>query len=229
MNDSHKTDTATPDFWSSRWTAGQIGFHRPAPNERLVSEFDRAYAPRRGRVLDPLCGKSLDLTWLATRFDEVVGVEFVEQAALDYARESGRPHHVGPWGDAGPTTVSVDNVRIVVGDFFACDPSKLGHFDAAYDRAALIALPPALRKPYVRHLASLLTSDASALIVTLDYPQAMRAGPPFAVSDAEVATLFGVHGTVERLTHEPSLEPPSGLATDLVTTSTFRFLNASAP
>lgn len=234
MNDAHDHPAATPDFWSSRWVAGQIGFHRESPNERLVSEFDRAFGTldtQHSRVLVPLCGKSVDLTWLGERFAEVVGVEFVPEAAHAYAQESGREHHHGRWGPSneGPPHVTVGNVHILISDFFACGPELIGQFDAAFDRAALIALPPSLRPSYAAHLASLLTNGGSALIVTLDYPQALRSGPPFAISDDDVLALFAPHGLLERLTHEPTHEAPSGLPTGTaVTTSTFRFTRTAS-
>lgn len=234
MNDAHDHPAATSDFWSTRWGAGQIGFHRERPNERLVSEFDRAFGSldaRHSRVLVPLCGKSVDLTWLGERFAEVVGVEFVPEAAHAYARESGREHRHGRWGASkdGPPHVTVGNVHILVSDFFACGPGLIGRFEAAYDRAALIALPPSLRPSYAAHLASLLTNGGRALIVTLDYPQALRSGPPFAIADDDVYALFAPHGLVERLTHEPTHEAPSGLPADTaVTTSTFRFTRTAS-
>lgn len=235
MNDTHKAGlsgeadhpAATPDFWSTRWRAGQIGFHREEPNEHLVAEFDRVFTTR-GRVLLPLCGKSVDLSWLGHHFEEVVGIEFVPQAAHDFAAESGRDHRHGRWDD-GPPSVTVDNVHIVIDDFFACGPDLLGRFDAAYDRAALIAIPPSKRAAYVAHLASFLTSGGRALILTLDYPPALRQGPPFAISDDDMVALWSPHGTLERLSHGPTREHPSGLPADTtVTTSTFCFTRTAS-
>ncbi len=223
MNDAHDIHpAATPDFWSTRWRAGQIGFHRDTPNERLVSEFERAFGTARGRVLVPLCGKSVDLRWLGGHFEEVVGIEFVEQAALEFAAESGRPHRADT--SSGLTRVTVDNVSVLVGDFFEVGPTELGRFDAAYDRAALIAIPPDRRRAYAAQLASLLTSGGRALIVTIDYPPDLMSGPPFAIHDDEVTAIFSAHGSIERLTHEPTREGPSRLPAGApVTTSTFRF------
>jgi len=56
--------------------------------------------------------------------------------------------------------------------------------------AALIALPTALRTRYARHLHVLLPPAVSGLLVSLDYDQAERAGPPFAVTDQEIRALF---------------------------------------
>ncbi len=67
------------EFWKTRWQAGQIGFHEGRPNA-----FLEAHAARLGiarRVLVPLCGKSVDLAYLAGLGHDVVGVELVEEAA----------------------------------------------------------------------------------------------------------------------------------------------------
>ncbi|MES1179424.1 MAG: hypothetical protein ABUL62_34225 [Myxococcales bacterium] len=61
-------------------------------------------------------------------------------------------------------------------------------FDAAYDRAAMIALPAALRKRYVSHLQTLLTRKARLLLVTLHFD--VPGGPPFSVPPEEVRDAF---------------------------------------
>ena len=61
---------------------------------------------------------------------------------------------------------------------------------AVFDRAALIALPPALREAYAGKLHQVLPPGTETLLVTADYPQQEMSGPPFAVSDAEVRKLF---------------------------------------
>jgi len=66
----------------------------------------------------------------------------------------------------------------------------LGGIGAVYDRASLIALPPAMRSRYAEHLAALLPAGVQSLLITLDYDPARMAGPPFAVAADEVRTLF---------------------------------------
>jgi len=228
---------ASHDFWDASWAARRIGFHRSAPNDRLLAGFEPALAEaRRGRILVPLCGKSVDLHWLARHFDEVVGVEFVETAALEFAAESALPHTDAPYRPGrtdSPRAITVTNVSrisILVSDFFAVTAAAVGHFDAAYDRAALIALPPTLRERYVAHLASLLAPGAPALIVTLDYPPHLRSNPPFPVADTDALTLFSAYGRVDRLSCDPTYEVPSDLPPGTpVTTSTFRFTRSHVP
>jgi thiopurine S-methyltransferase len=47
-----------------------------------------------------------------------------------------------------------------------------------------------MRKRYVAHLRACLPVGWQLLLVTLDYQQQERAGPPFSVPDAEVRDLF---------------------------------------
>lgn len=183
-----------PDFWHERWQSGQIGFHLAEPNPRLIAHWDATAGSAR-RVLVPLCGKSVDLAWLAARGHDVVGVELSELAAEAFFAERG----IVPTITAdGPFRVfRHERLAIAVGDFFAATPSALhGAFDAVYDRAAMIAMPPELRPSYVKTLVGLLAETANLLLVTLDFDAA--SGPPFCVDADEVRDTYG-DGRVELL------------------------------
>ena len=52
------------DFWLSTWHEGKIGFHLGTVNPQLLAHHQ---VLRGTRVFVPLCGKSLDLAWLAAR------------------------------------------------------------------------------------------------------------------------------------------------------------------
>jgi len=62
-----------------------------------------------------------------------------------------------------------------------------------YDRAALIALPSAMRAHYMQHIYAQLSDQYRGILITLDYPQEQIDGPPFAVADAEVQALAAPH------------------------------------
>ncbi|MEJ7733927.1 MAG: hypothetical protein WKG00_32625 [Polyangiaceae bacterium] len=190
------------EYWAERWKDGRIGFHEGRPNRWLEQHLSRLGARRR--VLVPLCGKTEDMAFLASRGHQVVGVELVEDAARAFFTEHGlSPEHSA----AGPFQVlEAGGVRILVGDFFATTPELLGGVDALYDRAALIALPADLRRRYAAHLRVLLaeprqerglpaeprqSSAAAGLLVTIEYAQALNDGPPFAVLADEVRRLYG--------------------------------------
>lgn len=176
------------DFWLERWSTQQIGFHLSAANPRLVAHRD--VLARAPKVLVPLCGKTLDLVYLAGHGHEVVGVELAERAARDFFDEQGLSPEVREVGSL--RLCSTDRIAIAVGDFFHATADVLGTFDGVYDRAALIALPPEMRSRYVAHLRSLVRPGGRVLPVTLDFDA--PGGPPFSVTEEEVRTLYaGAH------------------------------------
>lgn len=175
------------EFWQQRWRDGQIGFHLQEVNPRLRMYWPLLGLPKNARVLVPLCGKSHDLAWLAAQGYQVIGVElsplavdafFKEQRLCPVQKSHGQ--HSGHF---------VDGIEIWCGDFFALQHSQVGHVDAIYDRAALIALPEPMRRRYVLQLRT-LAGPVPQLLITLDYPQDRMDGPPFAVSTQEVKTLY---------------------------------------
>lgn len=176
------------DFWLQRWQEGQIGFHRHDVMPLLQKHWPSSQLPEGSRVLVPLCGKSLDMHWLAAQGHRVLGVElsplavtqFFEEAGLDPVRTTSR---YGEHVSAGP-------IEIIVGDAFGLDASLLADVAGVYDRAALIALPPAMRLRYRDTAYAALPAGCQGLLITLEYPQDEKAGPPFSVAQTEVDALF---------------------------------------
>jgi thiopurine S-methyltransferase len=183
--------TMDDDFWRSRWEKGLTGFHEGAPNAFLRTHHVRLVGPAGpGRVLVPLSGKSVDLAFLAAQGFDVTGIELVRQAAEAFFLENGLEPTAAPWH--GFEALSAGGVRIAVGNFFGLGLPGPERFDAAYDRAALVALRPEDRERYVATLVAALRPGAHLLLVTFAHDGAM-AGPPFSVSDAEVRRLYAAH------------------------------------
>lgn len=190
-----------PDFWKSRWAEGKIGFHEGRPNESLVAHFEVLREARR--VFVPLCGKSEDLAYLASQGLEVVGVELVEDAVKAFFAEHGLDAQVTKKGVL--TAYRAAGITIFAGDFFAVTPTDVGEVDAFYDRAALIALPHALREKYVAHVKALVKRG---LLITVEYPQDQLDGPPFAVMKDEVQKHYpGAKELGQNKATGPRLEP----------------------
>ncbi len=189
-----------PEYWIQRWEEGRIAFHREAPQCWLVAHAARLLPRGDERVLVPLCGKSVDLAWLARRGHAVLGVELAAKAVHDFFAEQrlAAQVHAAPHGAPFEVTAS-GAIELWRGDFFALDPAREGTFDAIHDRAALIALPPPLRRRYAERCGALLAPRGRMLIVTLEYDSRKMAGPPFAVGVEEVRELFAPLGALEEL------------------------------
>jgi len=173
------------DFWISTWQAGKIGFHLGSVNPNLLAHHQ---VLRGTRVFVPLCGKSVDLTFLAQKGRQVVGVELSELAVTQFFDEQQLTPDVSRDGEL--TRYASGPITIFCGDLFALTPAQLGRVDAFYDRAALVALPDELRRRYVSHMATLLPAPVVGLLVTFEYPQEQMSGPPFSVPQALVRALY---------------------------------------
>lgn len=199
-----------PEFWRERWRSGQIGFHKEQANEHLAAHHamltGRPPSGTPSRILVPLCGKSVDLSYLAREGDEVVGIELVQSAAEAFFEEQGLAAQVTR--DGPHARLESHGIEIVVSDFFEVTSAELGTFDGIWDRAALIALPPELRVRYAPHLASFVERGARLLLVTMVF-DGPPVGPPHSVSDDEVRALFGPHFSLELLgDHDLLAESP---------------------
>ena len=185
--------------WLERWQEGNIGWHESQGNSRL----QKYWTASKKRVLVPFCGKTLDLIWLESQGNEVIGVELSEIAVKAFFAENKIAYSLVE-GDLDAFVSDDRAITIYCGDFFEFSE---GPFDAHYDRGALIALPAEVRSAYAEQVQSLLTADASQLIISLEYDDSIAAGPPFSVPAAEV---LGYWPGLERVDARDDIEngPP---------------------
>lgn len=195
--------------WLGRWEEGRTGWHEPAGNAALRAHWPRL--PAGATVLVPLCGKSVDLAWLAARDLAVTGVELSRKAIEDFFSEQALSYAVEQCGAFDVYRADARLITIYRGDFFEF---RAGPFDALFDRGALIALPPKVRPRYVRRLRGLLQPHAFRLIVTLEYDQVRAEGPPFSVMPDEMRRYWP---DLERIqaTDEIATAPPKFRAAGL--------------
>ena len=176
------------DFWQERWARNEIGFHLREVNPYLQRHWPDLGLAEGAQVLVPLCGKSLDMAWLAGQGYRVLGVELAESAVIAFFAEQELTPEVDQYGAFRRYRAGA--VELLCGDFFALQAADVADCSGLYDRAALIALPEGMRERYAAHLAAILPSGCAGLLVTLDYPQAEMSGPPFAVDESLVAQLL---------------------------------------
>jgi len=203
-----------PEFWHQRWNQNQIGFHKSAVNTRLVEFSPRLGLSHGDRVFVPLCGKTLDIGWLLSKGYSVVAAELSELAVKQLFSDLGVEPEISSFDRL--TLYKATGIDIYVGDIFDLTPQMVGRVDAVYDRAALVALPEAMRKKYTENL-SMISAGASQLLITFEYNQQQMDGPPFSVPGDEVRRLYdaqyqivslfsgplegGLKGTTEAIAH----------------------------
>lgn len=197
-----------PDFWQQRWSEGRIGFHQDRVTPLLEKHWDAVSVSAGARVFVPLAGKSLDMLWLAARGYRVLGVEVSPIAVEQFFAENLLSPRVtetthGPIFTAGA-------IELLCGDAFALDAQALSDCAGVYDRAALIALPASMRERYVHELHGRLPFGCRGLLVTLDYPQTEKQGPPFSVEAEEVHRLYDRDWDVELLERRDILAAQPG-------------------
>jgi len=186
-----------PDFWHQRWQDNQIGFHQDKPTPLLVKHWPAIGMPVGAKIFVPLAGKSLDMVWFASQGYRVLGVELSTLAIRQFIAEHGVVPEVreSKYG----THYLAGAIEVICGDVFSLDAQALADCSVVFDRAALIALPPDLRRRYVRELYSLLPQGCRGLLITLEYPEDEKNGPPFSVSESEVRELYEPDWHVEVL------------------------------
>ena len=194
------------EFWLERWRTNQIGFHQTGFNARLMQLWPTLGLAAKARVFVPLCGKSRDMLWLAGAGHAVTGVELSSTAVEAFFAEAGAPYSRRQAGAF--TFYDGGHIGIYCGDFFALTEREVAGTAGVFDRGALIALPPAMRRRYAEHLLTILPIGAQSLLLTIEYDQDRASGPPFSVQPQEVAGLFGARCSVALLERSPTQEMP---------------------
>ena len=210
------------EFWLQRWQSGRTGFHRNEALPMLTRHWPSLGLAPGSRVLVPLAGKSLDMIWLTEQGFSVLGVELSPRAIEQFLLENDLRAH--EHDSAQGRHFVVASIELICGDVFDLDAPTVAGCAAVYDRAALIALPPPMRRRYADLLSRILPARCNMLLVTLDYDQQLMDGPPFAVSTDEVQTLYGSEWCISPLESRDILDQEprfAALGLQALTTTTY--------
>ena len=205
-------------FWHDRWKNQLTGWHRVEYNDLMVKHWPFLNAPDGGEVLVPLCGKSLDMLWLAEQGYSIVGMDMVEQAVQTFFTENQLSPESIQFGKL--VKHSSPPFTIFQGDVFDLEAGTV-QADVWYDRAAMIAIPPSTRESYVQQIRQQTKAGAVGLLITFTYPQHEMDGPPFSLTDEDVFTLFSNGFDVELL-ERMDLEDEKDRGLSCVTSSVFK-------
>jgi len=175
------------EFWLQAWKDQNIFFNQSKVNEQLIKYHSILNLNPNDLVFVPLCGKSIDMLWLAQTY-RVLGVELSPIACETFFEENHLQVTVSKTDRFN--VYQGERITILSGDFFDLDNNTLKNVRAVYDRAALVALPGLLRNKYVQKLHDVLSSTVDLLLITVSYNQSEMDGPPYSVNKMEVHDLF---------------------------------------
>jgi thiopurine S-methyltransferase len=169
------------------------------------------------------------MAWLAGQGHNVFGVVLSADACAAFFAENGLLPEVAAHGSF--QRFNSGHVAVLAGNVFDLGAHDLAHCAACYDRAALIALPASMRQRYADDVLGKLPSGCHMLLLTLEYPQGEKDGPPFSVDAREVARLFAPHWQIALLERRDILAHESGFQAEGVTqlhTAAYRLVKATA-
>ncbi|TRY93741.1 hypothetical protein DNTS_028773 [Danionella cerebrum] len=164
--------------WETRWTESKIGFHQSEVHNVLKANLDKVLCGRKEvRFFFPLCGKAVDMKWLADLGHTVVGVEISEKGIKEFFSEQNlRYTEEAVAGIPGAKVFKSSDGKICL---YQCDLYQFSRYGAL--------------------LVSLMSSDCRYLLDTLEYNPELYEGPPFFVSEEDVRSTFGGGCEIELL------------------------------
>ena len=175
------------NFWHDRWKKNDISFHQNEANPNLVTHLHNLPIKTKSRIFIPLCGKTLDISWLLSKGYSVAGSELSEFAIDELFKQL----EISPKVDERGAIkhFHAPNIDIYAGNIFELNKEILGSVNAVYDRGAYVALPETIRAQYSQHLIN-ITNNASQLLVAYEYNQSLMDGPPFSIQPTEIEANY---------------------------------------
>lgn len=172
------------DDWNQRWIDNRIGWHRGEVNQTLEKYFPSGERPS---TFFPLCGKTLDMIWVAQKGCQVRGAEF-SQLAIDQFFEENKIANKSENGFIHSTEPSFD-IALKQGDFFEYpDDHK---FELIFDRGSMVAVNPKDREKYAQKIKTLLKSDGKVLLQAISRDEEhLKNGPPFHLTIDDVKNSY---------------------------------------
>lgn len=175
-------------YWQSRWQKNHTGWHMDQVYPLLTKLWPHLPFKSNTQVLVPLCGKTLDMKWLAEKGCHVLGVDASPKALREFRALC--PDEFLEDTSHSFSVYRSPNIELWEGDFLKLPKSKVPGPDLIYDKAAMVALPPEIRKTYTQKILELCEHNTQILLQTFEYNQEEMNGPPFSVDENEICRHF---------------------------------------
>ncbi|XP_032632861.1 thiopurine S-methyltransferase isoform X1 [Chelonoidis abingdonii] len=186
----------TEEEWLQKWKMRQIGFHKEQGHPILRKYLDVLLLNGRSglRIFFPLCGKAVEMKWLADMGHYVVGVELCECALKEFFTEQDLSYSeetIPGISGAKVFKSTSGNISLYCCSIYDLSSTIVGRFDGIWDRGSLVAINPCDREHYADLMLSVMERSCCYLLVSVLYDSNKHKGPPFYVPEAEIKSLFG--------------------------------------
>ena len=198
--------------WNTAWKEGPFPWHEEQVNNMLQKHIhDLTEGKPDLCIFVPLCGKTVDLLWLANKGYSVVGAECSRDAIVSFFQESGLEFttdaiNIAPNGGYVHRAKEKD-ITIFECDIFYLTSDVVGRkVDGVWGRATISALEgEPLRRKYVNVISSLLAPNGRWMVDTFDFdPNDNPNGPgkgPHSFSLEEAKKIFCQKFALQVLDH----------------------------
>lgn len=167
-SDTHHESRFSMDSWIKAWNDGHWGFHCLVVNDLIMKYYDSLVEQRTDlRFFLPLCGKSLDMKWLADKGHHVVGIDCASRAAVDFFAENKIEYDVSEVKTIENCSLykSKDGkIEFYVCDYFALTKDVIGEFDVIWDRGSLNSMPLDKSSQYVELMKKFMKPGTKIMI-----------------------------------------------------------------
>ncbi|XP_077209166.1 thiopurine S-methyltransferase [Paroedura picta] len=209
---SQRGRVVTEDDWLKKWQMRHIGFHNEQEHGLLKKHLDIFLSGRSGlKIFFPLCGKTVEMKWLADMGHHIVGVEISETALKEFFTEQNLSYSEETVPEIPGAKLMKDtsgNISLYCCSIYDLTSSVAGKFDAIWDRGSLVAINPCDRERYANLMLSLMNQKCCYLLVTVSYDPSKHPGPPFYIPDSELKKLFGQRCDIKLLDKTDDLKEP---------------------
>lgn len=185
------------ELWLNMWEKKNIPFHKSTVNSALIAYASQLSCNAGDTILVPLCGKSLDMVWLAQQGYKVIGIELSAIACEEFFSENNIEHQIII--EDKFTHYKSKDIEIFCGDFFTVTKNDFPEIKAIYDCKSLIALPAEIKQKYIKHLLQLVNPTAIKILLLVIEATGKIQGPPFPINKNEIKALFGSQYQIEEL------------------------------
>ncbi|XP_033757785.1 probable thiopurine S-methyltransferase [Pecten maximus] len=206
-------DDKTMQGWLGCWEKKTLPWHNDDVHEAIEKHHEilMTSLTTKNKIFIPLCGKTVDIKWLADRGNEVVGLEASEIAVKDFFTEQ----NIKYTSEDAPAVKgklyrSTDNkIKVYCCDLFLFSAEIESGFSGIWDRGSLVAISPADQKRYFELMKTLVHPGIGYLLEMPDRDPG-KGDPnkgPFCISFENLQEGFGPDCSVTKLCAVEKLPP----------------------